>query len=193
MAATAPRFGTIDLPRPWRAAGPLLVAAVLALALLGERPLREAAAIAAGCFAVAAAVRGVQAYRELVRVRAAVDRLLLSDPRGGEVSELVQWRAHELSDHEGRQALRRELARTIHRLDPAHLPSASPLRRGPLRAHLDLLRGIERRLADERPVAPRGILLVRWLLRDAGSPLYRESSDEELARTLSRVRGALEP
>ena len=193
MAAHAPRFGTLDLPRPGRAAAPLLALAVVALLLEADPKLRLAGLAAAGCFALAAAVRALLARRELAVVRRSVDRLIVTEPRAGEVSELVQWRTHELVDPEGRASLRRELVRTIDRLDPAHLPSSSPLRRAELRRHEALLRRIAARLGDDRPVTARGILLVRSLLRDASSPLYTEAGDAELARTLSRLLGALEP
>ncbi len=193
MAAHAPRFGTLDLPRPGRAALPLLTLAAAALLLEADRALRLAGLCAAGCFALAAAVRAVRARHELGVMRRSVDRLILTDPRGGEVSELVQWRTHELVDPEGRAALLRELVRTVDCLDPAHLPSSSPLRRAALRRHEDLLRRVAARLGDERPVTARGILLAHSLLRDASSPLYAEVGDAELARTLARVLGALEP
>lgn len=193
MAAHAPRFGTLDLPRPGRAAAPLLALAAVALALEADPVLRLAGLAAAGCFALAALLRAARARHELTVVRRSVDRLILDDPRGGEVSELVQWRTQELIDPETRDRLRGEVERLLRCLDASHLPSASPLRRGALRRHEGLLRAIGRRLGDERPVAPRGMLLVEHLLRDAASPLYAEQPDEELARGLSRVLGALEP
>ena len=52
---------------------------------------------------------------------------------------------------------------------------------------------LERRLADERPVAARGVLLAQALLRDAASPLYSEETEHLLAPTLRRMLGALEP
>jgi HAMP domain-containing protein len=192
MAATAPRFGMLDLPRPGRAALPLLALAALALLLEADTPLRLVGLAAAGCFALAAAVRVLRARRELASIRRAVDRQILAAPSAGTVSELVQWRAHELVAAEERAALARELGAVLHQLDPQHLPSASPLRRAAVRPHADLLRAIRDRLGDEEPVTPRGMLLVHGLLRE-GSPLYTDASDEELARTLARVRGALEP
>ena len=192
MAAHAPRFGTLDLPRPGRSAAPLLALAAVALAFEADHALRFAGLVAAGCFALAAAVRAARARHELAGVRRAADRLILTDPRGGEVSELIQWRTRELVDPEARARLRREVERTLESLDPAHLPSASPLRRGPVRRNERLLRSLAERVGDERPVAARGVLLVRGLLRDPASPLSSEG-DEPLARTLSRVLGALDP
>jgi hypothetical protein len=49
------------------------------------------------------------------------------------------------------------------------------------------------RLADERPVAARGMLLAQSLLRDATSPLYADDADRLLGPALRRVTGALEP
>jgi hypothetical protein len=192
MAAHAPRFGTLDLPRPGRAAAPLAALALVALAFEADQALRVAGLVAAACFALAAAVRALRARRELSIVRRAADRLILTDPRGGEVSELIQWRSHELVDPLSRAALRRELERTLRELDPGHLPSASPLRRAALRRDESLLRAIAARVGDEQPVTARGILLVRGLLRDSSSPLYGEGEDP-LTRTLSRVLGALDP
>jgi hypothetical protein len=49
------------------------------------------------------------------------------------------------------------------------------------------------RLADERPVSARGILLAQTLLRDAASPLYTDDPELSIARMVRRVLGALEP
>jgi len=192
MAAHAPRFATLDLPRPGRSAGPLFGLALLALVLVGDPGLRTAGLLAASCFALAAALRAARAHHELIVVRRATDRLILVDPHGGEVSELVQWRSHELVAPAARHALSHEVERVLRQLDPAHLPSASPLRRVPLRRHESLLRAIAARVGDEQPVPARGILLVRRLLRDPSSPLYNDVPEAELARQLSHVLGALE-
>lgn len=192
MAARAPRFATLDLPRPVHAAAPLLAPTLVALALLADPALRVAGLLAAACFALGAAVRGVRARRDLAAVRRATDRLILADPRGGEVSELVLWRSQELVSPRARRALRREIERVLKQLDPEHLPSAVPLRRVALRRHEELLSALARRVGDERPVPARGILLAEQLLRDPAGPLYRDVPDRELARALSRVLGALE-
>jgi hypothetical protein len=82
---------------------------------------------------------------------------------------------------------------TIDALDPRRLPSASPLRRPDARGSQPLLEQLQARLADERPVAARGVILTQILLQDAASPLYSEGPEQNLARTLRRVLGALEP
>ncbi len=194
MAAQASRYSSLDLPRPLHAAAPLL--ALAAGALLFEADSRLPAVlglVAAASFAAAAAVRIARAHRELRAVRRAADRLIVQAPRSRDASDLILWRSGELTASDARAALRRELERTIGQLDPGSLPSASPLRRGAARRHEDLLRAIASRIGDERPVSARGLLLARDLLRDPSSPLYAEDAEASLARTLSRVLGALEP
>ena len=192
MATHAPSFGTIDLPRPGRAALPLLALTVVALALEAAPRLRLAGLAAAGCFALAAVVRAARARVELGAVRRAADRLILADARGFEGSEVVRWRTLELVASASRRGLARELEQTLRRTDPARLPSASPLRRGAARRHRELLRRLEERMLDGRPVTAHGVLLLRRLLREPGSPLYDEHG-ADLSRVLARVLAELEP
>jgi hypothetical protein len=187
VATHAHRFGLLELPRPGRAAAPLVALALAALALESDPALRLAGAAAAGCFGVAAGVRIVRARSELRTIRRTADRLILVDAVGQDGSEIVRWRIHELVAPSTRCSLARELDQTLRRLDPARLPSASPLRRGLVRRHTELLRRLQERLLDDRPVAPRGIVLLQRLLREPGSPLYAETADRELARAISTV------
>jgi hypothetical protein len=194
VATHAQRYSSLDLPRPFRSAWPLLALAAAALAFEIDSRLPWLLGLAgAVCFAAAAGVRAWQAHRELEGVRRTADRLIVRAPRARDASELILWRTEELTDHEARTRLRHELERTIAQLDPARLPSASPLRRVAARRHEDLLVAIARRVGDERPVAARGLLLARQLVRDPASPLYAEGSEALLARMLSRILGALEP
>ena len=78
-------------------------------------------------------------------------------------------------------------------LDPAKLPSASPLKRPAARGRTELFARLAARLGDERPVAARGMLLAQSLLHDATSPLFADDADTLLAPALRRVTGALEP
>ncbi|MDX6486444.1 MAG: hypothetical protein QOF43_1597 [Gaiellaceae bacterium] len=126
-------------------------------------------------------------------MRRSADRQISNSPRGRDASELVRWRSTELTALASRDSLRREVERTIHRLDPARLPSASPLRRPTARGSIDLLTQLAERLGDERPVTARGMLMARGLLRDPASPLYSDSAELLLPRALDRALGALEP
>jgi hypothetical protein len=194
MATHAPRFSSLDLPRPFRSAAPLVALAVAAALFdIDPRLPWAVGAIAGVCFAVAAAARWTTARLELAAVRRTADRLIVYSPHTYEAPDLVLWRTNELIEPEARTRLRHEFERMLKQLDPARLPSSSPLRRVAARRHEDALRAVAARVGDERPVSARGLLLARDLLRSPSSPLYAEDAEVQLARTLSRILGALEP
>jgi hypothetical protein len=192
VAAQAHRFGTLDLPRPGRAGLPLTALAAGALALEAAPQLRLAGVAAAACFALAAVVRAARARADLAAVRRAADRLILADAHAAEGSDVVRWRTLELVAPTYREELARELEQTLRRIDPTRLPSASPLRRCVARRHGELLQRLEERMLDDHPVTARGILLLRRLLREPGSPLYDEYGPE-LSRAITHVLSELEP
>jgi hypothetical protein len=185
---------TLDLPRPFKAAAPLVLLAALAGASeLDQRLPWLVGAFGALCFGVAALVRAVRARIELAAVRRTADRLIVHDNGSHDASELVRWRCEELTSREARDALRREVERVLAELDPSRLPSASPLRRPAARANAQLIRALADRLVGSRPVCARGVLITRSLLRDGGSPLYAEDGALLLPRALRRALSALEP
>jgi hypothetical protein len=185
---------TLDLPRPAKAALPYVALALAALALDADPRLPWlAGAVGAVLFATAGAVRTVRARRELAVVRRTADRLIVHTPHSREASELVRWRCTELITRAQRESLRRDIDRLLHSLDPARLPSASPLKRPAARGCKDLFAALAVRLGDDQPVAARGVLLAQSLLRDATSPLFADDADTLLAPALRRVTGALEP
>jgi hypothetical protein len=192
VATHAPSFGSLDLPRPGRAALPLAVLALVALLFEAAPELRAAGLAAAACFALAAVVRAGRARAELARVRRTADRLILADAYAADGSDVVRWRTLELVAPQSRQALGREVEQTLRRIDPARLPSASPLRRGIARRHEELLRRLEERVLDGRPVTARGVLLLQRLLREPASPLY-DAHAGDLSRALTHVLVELEP
>ena len=116
MATHAPSFGTLDLPRPGRAALPLLALALVALALEASPQLRLAGVAAAACFGLAAAVRAERARAELRAIRRTADRLILADPHAAEGSDVVRWRTLELVAPATRHGLARELEQTLRRV-----------------------------------------------------------------------------
>jgi hypothetical protein len=194
MAAYANRYSTLDLPRPFRAAAPLVALALAALLFEIDPSLPWAVgALAAGCFAVAAAVRAARARVELAAVRRTADRLIVHDTRMRDASELVRWRCDELTSRQSLDSLRREVERVIRDVDPRKLVGASPCRRPAARANQHLLQAIADRLGSSSEVSARGVLLVRSILRDGGSPLYAEGAEALLPRALRRALGALEP
>jgi hypothetical protein len=183
----------LDLPRPGRAALPFAILALAALGFEADRRLPWiAGALAAGFFGGAAALRAYRARRELESVRRTVDRLIVLEPHTSETSALVRWRTLELTAPAYRTSLQREVVRVLSMLDRSSLPGASPLRRPAARRSEDLLQLLSRRLADDRAVTARGVLLARQLLRDPGSPLYSDESEHLLPRAIKRVLGALE-
>ena len=185
---------SLDLPRPGKAAVPYAALALAALALDADPRLPWVAGVAGALlFATAGAIRGVRAHHELVAVRRTADRLIVLSPHTRDASDLVRWRSAELTTRAKREALRREIERILQSLDPARLPSASPLKRPAARRYKDLFDALAARLGDERPVAARGILLARSLLSDPTSPLYAEDADRLLGPALRRVTRALEP
>lgn len=166
--------------------------AVASLALEVDPHARLFGAIAAGGFGVAAGSRLLLESAELRGLRERTDRLILTGD-ASDSSELVHWRVEELVAPDTRRGFAREIERLLRRLDPARLPSASPLRRVVARQYETRLRGLEVRMLDERPVAARGMLRLRWLLRDPGSPLYDEAHERQLGRAITRVWMELEP
>jgi hypothetical protein len=192
MATHAPSLRTLDLPRPRRAALPLLALALVALAFEAAPALRLAGVAAAACFALAAAVRAERARADLRAIRRTADRLILADPHAAEGSDVVRWRMLELVAPATRRGLAHELEHTVRHLDPARLPSASPLRRCAARRDRELLLRLEERLLESRSVTARGVLLLRRLLREPGSPLYDERAGD-LSRALVRALVELEP
>jgi hypothetical protein len=192
MASHAHRYGGLELPRPGRAALPLVALALAALVLEADPSLRLAGAAAAGCFVIAAAVRIVRARVELRRIRRTADRLILVGRESQEGSEIVCWRIQELIAPAARRGLARELDQTLRSLDAAELPSASPLRRSAARRHEERLRRLEERMLDGRPVTARGVLLLQRLLREPTSPLYDDVSERELSHAISTIAMELE-
>ena len=187
-------MAALDLPRPVRAAAPFLLVGALVLAFGAAPDLPWAlVAGAAALFEAAGLVRAVQARRELAGLRGTADRLILQAPRYPDATALVRWRTRELTTAAERGRVRRDLQRTLRAIDPARLPGASPLRRPAARRNRELLELVAQRLGDGRPVAARGVLLARGLLRDPASPLYNEGADVRLPRALTRILGALEP
>jgi hypothetical protein len=187
-------YSALDLPHPLRAAAGFAALVTAGLALEADPQLPWIVGVAAAVlFGVAGATRTVQSRRELTAVRRTADRLIVHEPLSRDASELVRWRCAELTRRAQRDRLARAVASTLNALDPRRLPSASPLRRPEARGAQPLLEQLRTRLADEKPIAARGIILAQILLHDPASPLYSEGPEQNLSRTLRRVLGALEP
>ena len=185
MATHAHRFGTLDLPRPSRAALPLVALALLALALEADPQLQLAGAAAAACFALAAVVRAERARAELRAVRRTADRLILVDAHGAEGSDIVRWRMLKLVAPDSRLELARELERTLRGSDPGRLPSASPLRRGLAGPPPELLRRLEGGCSPAVRDA-RGVLLLASCCEPGARSTTTRVATEPCDRPFSR-------
>jgi hypothetical protein len=104
----------------------------------------------------------------------------------------LAWRVAELTSHRARRDLARSLSGIVGELDPKWLPGVSPLNRVGLRAHVTSLLALADRLDDDRPVTAAGVLLVRDLLTDGGSPLYAAGHIEDLEPTLAQLHDLLD-
>ncbi len=187
-------YSALDLPKPRRVALVFGALAVAGLCLeIDPRLPWLVGLVAAALFAAAGAIRTERELRDLAAVRRTADSLILHTPSSRDASELVRWRCTELTTRSQRERTRRGVARILKALDPGRLPSASPLRRPEARSCRPLLEALASRLADERPVAARGILLAEAILGEPSSPLYSDGPDQNLDRALRRVLGALDP
>jgi hypothetical protein len=131
-----------------------------------------------------------QAGRALGAARSAADEELivtrLPSPR-------FAWRTRELVSPEHRVELGRSLTATVYSADERFLPSASPVDRGAVRASSSQLLELASLLLDlERPVMPRGVLLVERLLSGRESPLYARVEQARVRAEIARTLAALD-
>jgi hypothetical protein len=106
----------------------------------------------------------------------------------------VAWRTAELTSSRERRMLARSLRGIVADVQaPVWGFSASPLNRRGLVSYVDEIEALADRIGDfEQPVAAAGIVLVRDLLSNGGSPLYTGGNVADLPNTLSRIRSALD-
>jgi hypothetical protein len=106
----------------------------------------------------------------------------------------LAWRAEELVATKSRLDLAHELRSLVRHASARLLPAASPVNRGAVRVESPVLLDIAHRLADlGRPVAARGIVMLRRLLDDRDGPLYDRDRAGELGDAFETVLDALEP
>ena len=103
----------------------------------------------------------------------------------------LAWRSAELTAGGERLELAHQIRALVRAASPRYLPGAVPLDRGAVRVEAHSLLALADRLSDlGRPVAPRGILLLKDLLVDADGPLYLNISP--LGPALATIASALE-
>ncbi|HEY1359497.1 MAG TPA: hypothetical protein VGF21_14435 [Thermoleophilaceae bacterium] len=92
---------------------------------------------------------------------------------------------------------RRRLAHNLeYLLEAAEIPqvrrgSAVPVNRDEIRRCRALILGLALELDGDEPVTPRGVLMVRELLRDGSSPVYAGAPEGALELALRHARAAL--
>jgi hypothetical protein len=165
----------------------LAVAAVpTAIGIAGLVP-REPAVALGVMFALAAASQAALARLALQRERRRADRMILAGRR----TENLSWRLDELTSPTERRSLARSLKRLVRTLDGRYLPGASPVNRLAARPLVPRFEALSALLADvERPVDPRGVVLVERLLA-GGSSLYSYERAGELTRSFDDAFTAL--
>ena len=127
--------------------------------------------------------------RELRAARRAADKELLAS---GE-SRRTAWRAAELITPKNRLATAHSIHRLIRSADNRYLPGATPLNRLAVREHTAQFEALAGRLEDlDRPISPRGLLMLNELLADEYGPLYVTYRATELRATLARIEGGLQ-
>ena len=164
---------------------------LLALAIARWIPIALAVSLVA-LVSGSAALSAARRTRELARRRRAADAVIGSMPDRW-LPQDVSWRVDELTA----PGNRRQLARQLHVLaGMAHqsvLLTSVPVSPSTLRPNGEALAAMAGLVADvERPLAPRGIVMLEDLLDGSGgSPLYRPAQADELGRALARVDGAM--
>jgi hypothetical protein len=128
------------------------------------------------------------------RARGDADRWLRTSQGRLQSHPAFAWRTAELTSLRERRMLARSLGGVVADVNaPIWGFSASPLNRRGLVPYVQEIQALADRVGDfEQPVAAAGIVLVRDLLSDGGSPLYTGGDVADLPNTLFRIRSALD-
>jgi hypothetical protein len=181
-----PRRGSLRVPTVLLA----LASLPLAAGVMGF-VASASALMLGGALVVGAVAQATIEHMGATRVRERADRLLLA---GRPLPPELAWRERELTGAQERAALADSLRRLVKSLEREVVLTAQVVNRPAARAQRPRLTALADRLARlESPVHVRGILLVRKLLRDGGSPLYDRTRAAQLPDHLDRALRALEP
>jgi hypothetical protein len=136
----------------------------------------------------------IKAWLRRPRRRRQADALLRASGGRWESHPAVAWRVAELTSPYERRRLARVLESVFDEiLDPRPSRSASLLSPSQVRSCVPELSRLADRLTDvSHPVTGAGVLLVRDLLRDGGSPLYLGGNKAGLDLALDRIHDSLE-
>jgi hypothetical protein len=139
-------------------------------------------------------VQGIRRLKERHALRAARWAADAELARRSDTPLRLVWRAEELTTTKNRLDLAHSLRSLVRDASLRYLPTASPVNRVAVRAESDAFLALAGRVADlERPVAPRGVVLLERLLVEPSGPLYDRELIDDLPRYLDTARAALEP
>jgi hypothetical protein len=125
--------------------------------------------------------RWVTAHRDRRSLRAARYAADTEILLGRGVPLRLAWRAEELVTTKSRLDLAHDLRSLVRHASARLLPAASPVNRGSVRVESPVLHQLADRLSDlGRPVAPRGVVMLRRLLDDRYGPVYERDRASEL-------------
>jgi hypothetical protein len=110
-------------------------------------------------------------------------------------SDALALRARALTRRRSRTSIARGLARVLRRAsDPtAKFTAAAPPDRREVLAARPVIDALGRRLCATEPVTARGMAMLRELLTEPTSPLYRPDGPGALGSRLRAAAAALEP
>jgi hypothetical protein len=151
-------------------------------------------AAAAGVCVLAAFAEFGRARLGLARRRRTADALLRTGIKVHPESELLTWRAAELTSDRNRTQLSRSLRGIVQELDRPAALSPVPLDRRRVRPHAGLVLALADHLgAFDRPVTAQGMVFVQELLADGyASPLFLGGPPTDVAVALRRCLAALD-
>jgi hypothetical protein len=124
--------------------------------------------------------------------RLSLDRRLAAGEPAWASAEL-RWRAAQLISPRERRGLAEEVDRVLEAAarPPRPRGAAAPLDRYGVLACRELLRELADDLRHAEPVQPRGVALIRQLLRDGGSALYAPDAEGALDASIRHALAAL--
>ena len=110
-------------------------------------------------------------------------------------SAVLALHARRITGRRSRATVARGLARVLRSAtqNRAQLTAAMPPDRREVLAARTVIDAVERRLRVPEPVAPRGMAMLRELLTEGTSPLYRPTESGALGSQLRAAAAALEP
>jgi hypothetical protein len=138
-------------------------------------------------------MQGTNSFAVMLRAPLLDRRLLSGDDPTREAD--LRARAKRVCSRSRRDQLADGLERVLTQADaaPLSLTASAPVARDRVREEAPVILEIARRLRSQDPVDAQGVLLVRELLSDPGSPLSAQAPAGWLRSALRQANAALDP